>query len=121
MAFYNNENIMLGKSSAYINCTDKLLRKYLYYFLQSSSNKQYFNLNLTGTTIFNLSLETIRNTPIALPPLKEQKNIAQYLDQKTNQIDTLISKSTQAIELLKERRTALISAVVTGKVDVRDA
>jgi len=121
MAFYNNESVMLGKSSAYINCINTLLRKYLYYFLQSSQNKQYFDLELTGTTIYNLSLETIRKTPIPLPSLKEQAVISNYLDDKTSKIDTLIIKSTKAIDLLKEKRTALISSAVTGKIDVREA
>jgi len=125
MAFYNNENIMLGKSSAYINCTDKLLRKYLYYFLKSSSINQYFSLNLTGTTILNLSLETIRNTIIAFPPLKEQKQISTYLDQKTQKIDTLIKKQQTLIKLLKEKRQALISHAVTkgldDSVDMKDS
>ena len=55
------------------------------------------------------------------PPLKEQKRIATYLDKETAKIDTLIEKCETAIELLKERRTALISAAVTGKIDVRSA
>ena len=54
------------------------------------------------------------------PPLKEQKRIAAYLDKETAKIDTLIEKCETAIELLEERRTALISAAVTGKIDVRD-
>lgn len=54
------------------------------------------------------------------PPLKEQKQIATFLDKETTKINTLIGKCETAIELLKECRTALISAVVTGKIDVRD-
>ncbi len=57
---------------------------------------------------------------ITFPPLKQQTKIANYLDQKTKKIDTLIEKSTQAIALLKEHRVALVSAVVTGKVDVSE-
>ena len=56
---------------------------------------------------------------LAMPFKSEQKEIAQYLDAQTQKIDTLIDKSQQAIELLKERKTALISAAVTGKIDVR--
>ena len=57
---------------------------------------------------------------ITLPPLEEQQQIANYLDEKTSKIDTLIEKSNKSIELLKEKRTALISACVTGKIDVRE-
>jgi type I restriction enzyme S subunit len=57
--------------------------------------------------------------PIALPDLDEQRAIAAFLDRECGKIDTLISESERAIALLKERRAALISAAVTGKIDVR--
>ena len=57
---------------------------------------------------------------ISLPSMEEQKEIALYLDTKTSKIDTLIRKATKAIDLLKEKRTALISSAVTGKIDVRE-
>ena len=50
----------------------------------------------------------------------EQQQIINYLDKKTSKIDTLIEKSNKSIELLKEKRTAIISAAVTGKIDVRE-
>ncbi|MEM7348108.1 MAG: restriction endonuclease subunit S, partial [Chloroflexota bacterium] len=57
---------------------------------------------------------------IALPPtLQEQQATATYLDQETAKIDALIEKTQATIERLKEYRTALISAAVTGKIDVR--
>ncbi|MDH2899214.1 hypothetical protein N7V54_23900, partial [Rahnella variigena] len=52
--------------------------------------------------------------------LKEQTQIAAFLDHETAKIDKLIDLQLLQIELLKERRTALISAAVTGKIDVRD-
>lgn len=58
---------------------------------------------------------------IVLPPINEQKAILQYIWQLQDKIDTLIHKARRTIDLLKERRTALISAAVTGKIDVRDA
>ena len=51
----------------------------------------------------------------------EQTAIADYLDTQTAKIDTLISKTKQAIALLQERRNSLISAAVTGKIDVRNS
>ena len=97
---------------------NKINIEYLRYMVLISKN--YFEMIGTASTLIYVNKEGFENLPITLPPLKEQKNIAQYLDQKTKQIDTLISKSTQAIELLKERRTALISAVVTGKIDIQN-
>jgi type I restriction enzyme S subunit len=66
----------------------------------------------------HLNAEELGNTIICLPPIKEQKLISQYLDQKTTQIDQQKAKIKQAIELLKEYRTSLITNAVTGKIDV---
>jgi type I restriction enzyme, S subunit len=53
------------------------------------------------------------------PPEREQRAIAAFLDRETVRIDALIAKVREAIDRLKELRTALISAAVTGKIDVR--
>lgn len=62
-----------------------------------------------------------RLLPIALPPLDEQQRIVAYVDDQTGKIDALIQKSTQFVLLAKERRAALITAAVSGKIDVRKA
>ncbi|MDF1477649.1 restriction endonuclease subunit S [Leifsonia sp. H3M29-4] len=56
---------------------------------------------------------------IALPTLEAQREIVAHLDRETSQIDTLSAKAREMIDVLKERRQALISAAVTGKIDVR--
>ncbi len=53
-----------------------------------------------------------------VPPIHEQRAIASYLDRETSKIDALISKNDELIALLREKRTALISAAVTGKISV---
>ena len=63
----------------------------------------------------------ISDLDIVLPPLSEQEAIAAFLDRETEKIDALISKVETVIAKLKEYRTALISAAVTGKIDVREA
>ena len=120
VALYNGENVVLGKSAAYINCSNKLHREFLYYFLKSVCVKLYFNLEVSGTTIFNLSLESIRNLFAVLPSHSEQSAIVAFLDRETAKIDNLISKAKRSIELLQEHRSSLISAAVTGKIDVRN-
>jgi type I restriction enzyme S subunit len=67
-----------------------------------------------------LSVESIGNLRIPFPYLHEQETIAQFLDEETTKIDDLIAESQNVIELLKERRSALISSAVTGKIDVRN-
>ena len=57
---------------------------------------------------------------ILLPPLPEQQAIAAYLYRETERIDALVAKVREAIDRLKELRVALISAAVTGRIDVRE-
>jgi len=66
-----------------------------------------------------LAVETISALQVCMPDITEQNAIAAFLDKETTKIDTLNSKIQNAIEKLKEYRTALISAAVTGKIDVR--
>ena len=68
----------------------------------------------------NIGMNVIENLFVTLPPLPEQQAIAVFLDRETGKIDTLIAKVEEAIAKLKEYRTTLISAAVTGKIDVRN-
>ena len=63
----------------------------------------------------------LRVVPVAAPAVEQQRSIAARLDHETTRIDTLISLTERSIELLKEKRSALITAAVTGKIDVREA
>lgn len=119
LAFYDNEKIVLGKSAAYIECADKLNKTFAFYVLQSSYVLNGFETSLSGTTIKNLSLYTLKNTKIALPTIKEQKQIVQFIEAEAGKIDMTVAKIEKEIEYLREYRTALISEVVTGKIDVR--
>ena len=115
LSFYNDEKVILGKSSCYINLKENINHHFVYYVLKSESISKYFTFELTGTTIFNLSLNSIRNTPIVIPPENEQQQIVEYLDEQTGLIDKTISIEEKRKELLKEYRQSLISEVVTGK------
>ena len=118
LSFYNGEDIILGKSAGYIVLKDHISKEYIYYCLQADNIKEYFLLSLSGTTIGNLSLRTLRNTPIALPPLDEQRTIATYLDTKCSEIDSLIALKQAKIEELKEYKKSVIYEYVTGKKEV---
>ena len=61
----------------------------------------------------------IQNFVFGLPPIEEQIQISEFLDKQTTQFDELIAKSKAQITLLEEKRQALITATVTGKIDVR--
>jgi len=68
----------------------------------------------------NLSMEDLGNIPIVVPPIDELNKIMSIIDSRLMIFDHLILKAESAIELMQERRTALISAAVTGKIDVRN-
>ena len=72
-----------------------------------------------GATVESIEHEYLANSTLCIPPYEEMGAIIEYLKEETTKIDRLIAKAEQAIELMKERRTALISAAVTGKIDVR--
>ncbi len=117
-SFFNNEKIVLGKSACYINCNKKLHVNYLFYLLNSLSVQNYFDLEKTGTTIFNLSLESIRNMIIPLPPYDEQKNITDFLTKFYKKIDSLILKNLCQINNLQKYKNSLIFSTITGKICV---
>ena len=98
----------------------KINPTFIIYAINSKSDRIGAELVSTGTTRIRINLTELKKLWIPYPPLEEQQQIANYLDDKTSKIDTLIEKSNKSIELLKEKRTALISAAVTGKIDVRE-
>ena len=94
-------------------------RDYLFY--QFRAMKGEFTREAPINTQGNLNVERIGSKKIALPCLREQTNIVEYLDKATANIDTAIARARRQIELVEEYRTRLIADVVTGKLDVRAA
>ena len=119
LSFFNGEKVILGKSAGYINLINNVNKYYIFYQLQSCNIMSYFHRELSGTTIKNLSLETLKHTKLSLPPLEEQKQIADYLLKNISKINKTIKKVNENIALLEEYNTSLIHHVVTGKIDVR--
>ncbi|HEY6541252.1 MAG TPA: restriction endonuclease subunit S, partial [Ktedonobacteraceae bacterium] len=111
---YVNQHIALTRP-----CRDIVDSRWIGQCLLSRVGQDQFQMLLNGGTKDGLNLDDVGNLRIVVPPLSEQKAIADHLDQEIAKIDALISKIGEAIEKLKEYSTALISAAVTGKVDVR--
>ena len=88
--------------------------------MQAQYISNYFEDSFSGTTIKNLSLYTLRNTPVPVPPINEQKLIVEHIKNEIVRINAKINKTKKIIELQKEYRTALISEVVTGKIKVTE-
>ena len=74
----------------------------------------------TGAMHPHLNCGEVKFVPIPVPPIEEQREIVDYLNNSNIRFGDLIAAATEAIVLLEERRSALISAAVTGKIDVRD-
>lgn len=95
---------------------------YLSYWLLSPAGRYQIEVEARGASqsMVKVSQGLIRSWSVLLPPTTEQHAIVAFLDQESARIDSLISKVRDAIDRLKELRTALISAAVTGKIDVRE-
>jgi type I restriction enzyme S subunit len=93
--------------------------RYLYYVMYWAASHGVFTAGGNETTIEHLPAERLRRYRFAFPPSEEQWAIGFYLDDELVRIEALIAEAQRAIDLLQERRTALISAAVTGKIDVR--
>lgn len=94
--------------------------RFLYHVMYAASKRGVFIAGGNPNTIDHLTAEKLKRYRFGFPPLVEQGQIVTYLDQETIKIDALIAKTEVTIEKLKEYRTALISAAVTGKIDVRE-
>ena len=112
-------NVVCGYHLSIIRPLNEVDGRFLFRFIQSKRTGRYFEVNATGITRFSLGKSIIENLSTLLPPLSEQRTIANFLDHKTQQIDELIATEERKIELLKEYRQSLISEAVTGKIDVR--
>lgn len=94
---------------------DRLNPRYLFYFLQSKPYQQQVQLGWTFGTQQNIGMRTLEQLKICLPPLGEQAEIVEYLDNKLPQIDSLIAEKESLINDLEAYKKSLIYEVVTGK------
>jgi type I restriction enzyme S subunit len=93
-------------------------------FLLRALQMAYPHLRLdsegAGSTKGAITCEQLGCFPIPLPPIQEQKEITAHIDNHSSRIDALITKTEHSIALLREHRTSLITAAVTGKIDLRE-
>jgi type I restriction enzyme S subunit len=93
---------------------------FVYQVLSTPGVRDWLFLESVGSTMDNLNTEIMSQIPILLPPLDEQIYIVGEIGKHLQQIDNLKTKIQESIDRLKEYRTTLISAAVTGKIDVRE-
>lgn len=97
--------------------------RYVHYLLRSKPFQEEYYKRGHGIVadLWTTKFSDIASSYLPAPPFSDQKVIADYLDKKCSEIDSLISKNEQIIEKLKELKTSTIAHVVTGKVDVRES
>lgn len=110
VAFYNGEQILLGKSAAYINTRD-INKYFLMYYIQTDYFSRYINKVLTGSTIQNLSLDSIRKMPVI--DCEEQIEIAKRL----SSIDSTIQKEETILAKYKKIKNGLMARLLTPPED----
>jgi type I restriction enzyme S subunit len=96
-----------------------LFKGYSKYYFRSNLHRRYFVKEMNLVTRASLSQDLLKNLPVILPSLIEQKEIAKYLDIKMSEINLAISKAQKEISSIKEYREALITDLVTGKRSVQ--
>jgi len=104
---------------AAIRCKAEIEPRYIVHFLRSTEFQRGVSLFWTYGTQQNIGMKTLENLQVAVPPAGEQIALANYLDEACAEIDEVTERATRCISLLQERRSALITAAVTGKIDVR--
>ena len=113
IAFCINQSVALLRPKRSTN------ERFVALSLQSSPYSDRVLFEAGGTTIKHIYITRLARMKIGYPPRAEQGEIVNYLDRETAKIDKMIEKVEAAIEKLQEYRTALITATVTGKIDVR--
>ncbi len=116
VAFYNNEKIILGKSACYFNLLDGIDKNFIRYILISPYFLSYAFKEATGATIKNVSLKTMREFKINLPPLSEQQAIVAKLDALSEQTKKLESIYQQKLANLEELKKSILQKAFNGEL-----
>ncbi|WP_257223393.1 restriction endonuclease subunit S [Acinetobacter sp. YH16052] len=112
------KGVNLSRGIARIVPNNLLRADFLVWYFKSNAVDQYWGLSKQGSTFSEVSIETVKELNVVIPPLVEQADIAKYLTNESNKFEKLINSAETQKILLQERRTALISSAVTGKINV---
>ncbi len=112
LALYNKEKVVLGKSACYLNVSSAADRLFVFNLLQTAGVKNHFFSELTGSTIKNLSLSTIRNARVHIPRLPEQQKIAAFL----SAVDRKIEQLTRKMEFLLIYKKGVMRQIFSRKI-----
>lgn len=110
--------LCLGQRMMMFRANKRVFNSYLMWSLNGKFAYNFLKQDVTGATSPHLNIFDIRNVPIFLPPLDEQKKISSVLDEYFSKKEDLVAKTALTIDGLKEYQAALITAAVTGQIDV---
>ncbi len=111
--------LCLGQRMVWLKINKNLVDpQLLIYFIYSKIGRTYIDFLSSGSTVLHFNMSDIKNIPIMVMPLVEQKTIVHYLGKVNAKIATAISLKEQEIEKLKEYKASLINEAVTGKIKV---
>ena len=111
--------VNLSRNVARVQFGKRMHSEFARWLFTSTLFQHYTDLVCVGTAQRLLNMSALTAFIAACPPTTEQRNITSFLERETSKLDALIAEALRAITLLQERRTALISAAVTGQIDVR--
>lgn len=115
----SNHEIFAGYHTIILRALVDIESRYFAYQFDSIPYRTQIRQSVKGIKVFSITQGILKNTSLWIPPIDEQKQIIEFLDIETDRIVSLKNSTRKEIELLKEYKTALISEVVTGKIDVR--
>lgn len=118
----NHDNLMISDKLFRLKLTGQAISRFVCFFLTTKAARKQIELAATGASdsMLNIGQGTIREMPFPCPPVEEQRQIVDYVVRVNWRLLELAGEALKLVNTLKERRSALISAAVTGKIDVRD-
>ncbi len=115
----NERPVALNQDMKALVPEKRVISTYLSALIRSHQKALLVHWRRVGATVESIEHELLANTQISVPPTHEQHEIARFINQRTMKIDNLVDKLREHIKKLREYRTALVFAAVTGKIDVR--
>ncbi|WP_367109579.1 restriction endonuclease subunit S [uncultured Psychrobacter sp.] len=115
----NTVDVTMNQDMRALQFNERMTSEYAANYIVGNVDKLLFTWSKDGATVESIEQEYLSNSLFPVPPIDEQNKIVDEINDQMKIFDTLILKAQEAIQLMQERRTALISAAVTGKIDVR--
>lgn len=117
----NSGKLFAGYHTIILHASETEFSEYMAYLFLTDSWRSQLRSRVNGVKVYSVTKSILNQCTVLIPPLQIQKMITNYLKAQCGNIDSLVERINKEISLLGEYRTRLISDVVTGQIDVRDA